>query len=125
MPPAKVRRMANGGPTRRRTGAQKRQRALRWVAFASLALICVLYYQPLRTYLDTRAELEERSADVHALERERDRLEKRLASTADAATLLRDARRLGWVKPGEQLVIVRNIDAWRRQSLAHTARSDR
>jgi hypothetical protein len=116
--------MANGGRQKKRTGAQKRKRALRWVAFASLALIGVLYYQPLRTYLDTRAELEERSADVQALERERDRLEQRLAATADTATLLRDARKLGWVKPGEQLVIVRNIDAWRRQSLAHTARSD-
>lgn len=116
--------MAKGVVKKRRTGAQKRVRALRWAAVASLALIGVLYVQPVRTYLETRAELETRAAEVRALQRERDRLEKRLASTADADTLLRDARRLGWVKPGERLVIVKNIDAWRR-TLARDERADR
>ena len=109
--------MAKGVAKKRRTGAQRRLRALRWAGVASLALIGVLYYQPVRTYLDTRAELDARATEVRALERERDRLEKRLASTADAQTLLREARRLGWVNPGERLVIVKNIDAWRRATV--------
>jgi hypothetical protein len=31
------------------------------------------------------------------------------------ATLAREARALGYVKPGEHLFIVKNIDAWRRR----------
>lgn len=107
--------MAKGGRQLKRTGAQRRKRALRLVGFASLCLIGVLYYTPMRTYLETRAQLDERAAEVRALERERDALEKRLAATADAQTLMRDARRLGLVKPGERLVIVKNISEWRRR----------
>ena len=81
----------------------------------ALALIGVLYYRPVQTYLETRGELEQRAAEVRALQRERDRLERRLASTADAETLLRDARRLGLVQPGERLVIVKGIAAWQRE----------
>ena len=106
--------MAKGGPKKRRTGAQQRSRALRWAALASFVLIGALYYSPVRTYLETRSELQARAAEVRELTRERDRLEQRLASSADAETLLRDARKLGWVKPGERLVIVKNVSAWRR-----------
>jgi cell division protein FtsB len=93
--------------------------ALRWIASAALALIGVLYYQPVRTYIETRDELTQREAAVRALERERDELERRLAASATAETLTREARRLGFVRPGERLFIVKGIDAWRR---AHTAR---
>lgn len=106
--------MAKGGRQPKRTGAQRRKRALRLVGVASLCLIGVLYYKPVRTYLETRAQLEDRAAEVRSLERERDALEKRLAATADAQTLTRDARRLGFVRPGERLVIVKNIAEWRR-----------
>ena len=98
----------------RSNGAQRRKRALRLVGVASLCLIGVLYYKPMRTYLETRAQLDERAAEVRTLERERDALEKRLAATADQQTLMRDARRLGFVRPGERLVIVKNIAEWRR-----------
>lgn len=118
--------MARNSAKKRRTGARRRSLALRWVAVASLCLICGLYYRPVRTYLETRADLREQSAEVRALRAERNRLEARLTSTDDALTLLRGARKLGLVKPGERLVIVQNIDAWRRKiSRAHTARDDR
>jgi hypothetical protein len=106
--------MAKGGPTKKRTGAQRRKRALRLVGVASLCLIGVLYYRPVRTYMETRAQLDERAGEVRALERERDQLERRLAASADSVTLVRDARRLGLVRPGERLVIVKNIAEWRR-----------
>jgi cell division protein FtsB len=92
---------------------------LRWTAVGALALIGVLYYQPLRTYMETRNELVQREGAVRALERERDALEARLAATGTAEMLTREARRLGLVRPGERLFIVKGIDAWRR---AHTAR---
>ena len=94
---------------------------LRWLAVAALALIGFLYYQPVRTYLDTRSQLARRSADVRELRAERERLEARLEQSTTGAALTREARRLGFVRPGERMFIVKGIKGWRR---AHTAPRD-
>jgi cell division protein FtsB len=86
----------------------------RWVALAVLAFVAFLYYQPLRTYLETRDALERRAAEVRALESQRHALEGRLAAQTSPAALIREARRLGYVKPGERLFIIKGISAWRR-----------
>jgi hypothetical protein len=52
---------------------------------------------------------------VHRLEREKARLERRLGSSTSVATVAREARALGYVRPGEHLFIVKNIDAWRKR----------
>ena len=109
--------MAKKSPRRR---ASRSTIALRWLGFAAIVLIGFLYYKPVRTYLETREQLARRAADVRALEVERDGLKRRLADSASAAALTREARRLGYVRPGEQLYIVKGIPAWRR---AHTARN--
>lgn len=93
-----------------------------FVALAALVLIGVLYYKPVRTYLETRGELSRRTADVRRLEAQKARLEKRLKTNATQLSLTREARRLGFVRPGEQLYIVRGIPAWRRAQETHTAR---
>ena len=41
-------------------------------------------------------------------------LEKRLIEIEQGASLVRGARRLGLVKPGEHLFIVQGIQQWRR-----------
>ena len=41
---------------------------------------------------------------------------RRIARPAPATQLVREARRLGFVKPGEQLFIVRGIAAWRHRN---------
>ena len=41
-------------------------------------------------------------------------LEDRLAEIRSGKTLVRGARRVGLVKPGERLFIVRGIPEWRR-----------
>ena len=87
---------------------------LRWLALAGLVLIGFFYYQPVRSYFETRDALERRLAEVQALERERRILERGLASSSTDAAVARVARRLGFVKPGERLVIVKGIRAWRR-----------
>ena len=79
-----------------------------------LALIGFLYYQPVRSYLESREEVARRTAEVRALERHRRALAHRLTASATTRSLEREARRLGFVKPGEQLVIVKGIGAWRR-----------
>jgi hypothetical protein len=45
-------------------------------------------------------------------------LERRLAASTSTEALAREARRLGFVKPGQHLYIVKGIPAWLR---AHEA----
>jgi cell division protein FtsB len=73
-----------------------------------------LYYRPISSYMQTRSELGARRAQVVALRSENARLERRLAGTRSDAALAREARRIGYVKPGERLFIVKGIAAWQR-----------
>jgi hypothetical protein len=52
---------------------------------------------------------------VRALREEQARLEQRIAQAGTGGQLVREARRLGLVKPGEQLFIVRGITDWRKR----------
>jgi cell division protein FtsB len=74
-----------------------------------------LYYRPLASYVETRNELGTRRAQVVALRAEKARLERRLVRTTSDAALAREARRIGYVKPGEQLFIVKGIGVWQRR----------
>jgi cell division protein FtsB len=108
--------VAARGPKRWKARARPGRR---WLAVAALAFVGFLYVQPLGTYLETRQTLTRRSAEVRSLAAERRELERRLASQTGRAALVREARRLALVKPGERLYIVKGIGAWR---LAHEAR---
>lgn len=77
-------------------------------------LVCFLYWKPLHSYLHTKHELQARRADVRALRVEQARLERRIAAAGTDAQLIREARRIGLVKPGEQLYIVKGISYWRK-----------
>ncbi len=87
---------------------------LRWLAVGALALVGFLYYRPLTTYLHTRHALGARRAEVDRLAAEKRELEQELAFSTSTAALAREARRLGLVRPGEHLYIVKGIAAWRR-----------
>jgi Septum formation initiator len=87
----------------------------RWLALGALVLVALLYYRPLKAYLAAHGQLADRRAVVGRLELQKANLEHRLGSSTSIATLLREARALGYVKPGEHLFIVKNIDAWRRR----------
>ena len=82
----------------------------------AFVLIALLYYRPVKAWFDARSELSQRSAVVHRLQAERSRLQARLGSSTSLATLAREARALGYVRPGEHLFIVRDINAWRRHN---------
>jgi cell division protein FtsB len=86
----------------------------RWLAVGVLGLVAFLYYRPLTTYLETRGEMARASAEVRALEAQKRTLEQRLAAQTSTETLVREARRLAYVKPGERLFIVKGIPEWRR-----------
>jgi cell division protein FtsB len=90
----------------------------RWIAVGVLVLVALLYYRPLKAYLDARGELGQRTAAVTKLQTERSRLEQRLGSSNSVATLAREARALGYVRPGEHLFIVKGIREWRKRERA-------
>jgi cell division protein FtsB len=89
-------------------------RPTRLLALGGLVLIGLLYYKPLQTYDHTRAVLHRREAEVNRLEQQKTQLQTRIASVGSGEALVREARRLGLVKPGERLFIVRGIAAWRK-----------
>jgi cell division protein FtsB len=88
--------------------------ARRWLAVIAVALIGYAYYQPLRSWIETRAELSSRRAEVAELAAKKRELERRLEATTSLDALAREARRLGFVRPGEHLFIVKGIEAWKK-----------
>jgi cell division protein FtsB len=88
-------------------------RPTRLLALAGLVLVGVLYWKPIRSYEHTHATLQNREAQVSRLETQQRELKARIATVGTGQELVREARRLGFVKPGEQLFIVRGIAAWR------------
>ena len=91
-----------------------RLKPTRLLAIGGLALVAFLYWKPTQTYLHTKAELQARSAEVRQLRDEKAQLEARIAEAGTGGQLVREARRLGLVKPGERLFIVRGIASWRK-----------
>ena len=87
----------------------------RLLAIGALALLGFLYWKPLHTYLHVSHQVQARRAQVHALQVEQTQLNQRIAQIGSTAQLVREARRLGLVKPGEQLFIVKGIPAWRKK----------
>jgi cell division protein FtsB len=85
------------------------------LALGGLALVGFLYWKPLHSYLHVKRELQARHAQVHHLQTEKTKLEKQIAQADSGQQLIREARRLGLVKPGERLFIVRGINAWRHK----------
>ncbi len=88
-------------------------RPTRLLALGALVLVGLLYWKPLRTYDHTRAVLHNREGQVSRLEAQQRQLQARIATVGTGEELVREARRLGFVKPGEQLFIVRGIAAFR------------
>jgi hypothetical protein len=92
------------------------------MALAALVLVAVLYAKPVKSWLATRHEVASRQAEVRALAAQKQALLDRLAFTTSTDALAREARRLGFVKPGERLYIVKGIPAWRARARATIAR---
>jgi len=87
---------------------------LRWCVIGVLGLVGLLYYRPLANYFETRTTLIQRQDEVQQLRVERERLEARLVRSSTVEALSREARRLGLVREGERLFIVKGIPQWRR-----------
>jgi cell division protein FtsB len=97
---------------RRHSRGPKRRSPRIWIAVVAVLVVGVLYYKPARTYLRTRDTLSERAAEVQKLRAQHAKLERLVAASTSDAELAREARRLGLVKPGERLFIIRGIKRW-------------
>jgi cell division protein FtsB len=85
---------------------------MRWLALAAVGLVALLYARPLQSYLGAKHALAQRAAEVSALKQQRRALQHRLARSTTPDALAREARRLGFVRPGERLFIVKGVSAW-------------
>ena len=88
--------------------------AKRWLAVAAVVLIGYAYYHPLRSWMFARQELSSRRHEVEQLAAERRALAQRLQASTGVDALTREARRLGYIRPGEHLFIVKGIAAWEK-----------
>jgi cell division protein FtsB len=100
-------------------------RALRLLALGVVVFAGFLYYQPLSSYLQRRDALAQRSKEVAVLREHKRELERRLAASKSPEALAREARRLGLVREGEHLFIIKGVDAWKRARDATIDRGDR
>ena len=89
--------------------------ARRWLAVLLVLAIGYAYYHPLRSWLERRHEFAARRAEVGRLASEKRALQDRLQFSASSDALAREARRLGFIRPGEHLFIVKGIEAWKKQ----------
>ncbi len=102
----------------KKPGRRRGRRLPLALPLAIAIVMAFLYYRPLASYVETRGQLSERRSEVRTLRRENTRLERRYELTTSVVALGREARRIGYVRPDEQLFIVKGIAAWRR---AHQA----
>jgi cell division protein FtsB len=97
--------------------------ARRWFAVAALALVALLYYRPLHDYLQARSQRSVRVSAVRKLQKQQASLERRLHRAWSLPILVREARALGYIRPGEHLFIVKDIPQWKRGQ--HASRGSR
>lgn len=104
------------GKGKRARQERRRPRAPRWLLpVVVLGVVGFLYVRPITSYLETRSQLDERRAEVTGLRAERARVSARLARATSLDELSRAARRIGYVRPGEHLFIVKGTAEWRRR----------
>ena len=109
--------MASASARTRRPRRSARSRSVwRWIALAALGFLGFLYYRPLTTYVETRRALAQRQAEVETLRATRQRLERRLEAARSERQVAAEARKLGYVRPGERLFIVKGLEKWRARA---------
>jgi cell division protein FtsB len=102
-------------PRRRRPS--RSSLALRWLGVAALIVIALSYVHPLRSYRAAQGRVAEREAELASLQRANAQLQHRLSLSDDDVFIEREARRLGLVRPGERLFIVKGVEEWRKASV--------
>jgi len=79
----------------------------RWALICVFALVLYLYIGPARTWIATYAEAKRKRDDVEQLRSQNERLRVRRHQLERAGAVELEARKLGMVKAGEKLYVVR------------------
>jgi cell division protein FtsB len=112
-------RRANAAPRRRpRRRVQPRvgPSRIRWDRVGRIALVLVLfgvmvsYLNPMVSLLEAWQGSKSSEQQLSQLKQEKVELTRQLRDASSPATLEREARRLGMVKPGEHAYVVKNLD---------------
>jgi cell division protein FtsB len=74
-----------------------------------LAVVMGLYIQQGLSYLGTRSQAEQQLGVVHRLVQDNARLSQQQKSLGDPATIERNARVLGMVRPGEHPYVITGL----------------
>jgi hypothetical protein len=74
-----------------------------------LAIVAGVYVQDALSYLSTRAQAERQLTTVKRLVHDNARLLSQEHSLSDPATIVRDARALGMVRPGERAYAITGL----------------
>lgn len=88
---------------------------IRWDRVGRVALLCVLvvvvglYVGPARSWWTARGEARTKHQEVQRLEAEHGRLEARRKALTTPATLEAEARKLGYVMPGEKAYVIEDL----------------
>ncbi len=123
MPPARSatapRRHERTAPARTRPRQVNLRRApklrVRWDRAGRIGLLVVLtvvvglYIQHTLAYLSTSSQAGQQQMIVDRLARQNRSLERAQKSLADPATIVRDARALGMVRPGERPYVITGV----------------
>ncbi len=84
-------------------------RLARWALLGVLVLIAYLYIGPTRSWIAAYAEAGDKREQVAELRERNQELRKRHRELQKAATLEREARRLGMVRAGERAYVVKGL----------------
>jgi cell division protein FtsB len=106
MPPA---RSAAARPPIPRAGARVRirwERVGRFGLLFVLAIVVGLYVEHTLSYFSTRAQADRQQAIVGRLQRQNGYLRQQAKSLQSPATIVRHARALGMIRPGEQAYVI-------------------
>src|SRR2546423_14255834 len=85
----------------------------RWLAVGALVLVALLYYRPLKAYVDARGQLGQRQAVVRRLEHQKQTLARRLGAAPSGATVAPEARPPRHIRPGGDPLLRQNNRTWR------------
>jgi cell division protein FtsB len=98
-----------------RTIAARRTATVRWDRVGRVALllllgvVLLLYVNPAINWIKTLQASDTKRSEVQRLEKENAKLRARKAALREPATLEKEARALGMVRPGERAYVVRGL----------------
>ncbi len=104
-PPPKPRRVPLRGPKLR----VRWDRAGRIGLLVVLTVVVGLYVQHTLAYISIRSQASQQQAIVNRLQRQNAALAREQRSLSDPATVVRDARALGMVRPGERPYVITGL----------------